>query len=159
MLKTAKATAVQRCVECYEDWRVAKAKAADALQTLQSGADDESRCEAHSAAQTEVGRKSEDLQEARVAVDAASTALDDEYIKRQPDGKAAMAILKRRRAALDQEVKRCAHIHISCQKAVERAMQSRKHNPKDRFAILKEREAEAYAVLQKATVLAQASSD
>ena len=157
MLKTAKATAAQKCATCYEEWQAATANAAVTLQAV-ADCDDDSECEADAQAQRDVELKFDDLQVSRAALDAASTALDDEYIKRQPDGKAALAIVKKRKAALGQEVKRCQGVHISCQKAIERAMQAKKPYTPERFASLRESETAASDALSKATqALAQAS--
>ena len=133
----------------FEELQEAKTIATLAVAAYEADKEDGELATAQCTASVVYERKKLEVESAREAFDTAVLALDNAYIDRQPDSKIAVAILKKRVATATQEVKRLRLAHISCQKAVERAMQ-RRHVEPEVFKHLRAEEVKAKDALDKA---------
>ena len=149
-MKANKARLSQARATCFEELQDAKAIATLASEACEGDEDDADLATAESKANGEVEKKRHEFESAQEAFDTATLALDTEYLTRQPGSKVAVAILKKRATTAAQEVKRLRNAHIACQKAVERAMQSKKPVAAELFKKLRVEEAAAQDALDKA---------
>ena len=150
VMRVEKAKLSHALAVCFEELNDAKTLATHALAAYEVDKEDVELAAAQGTASCDVEPKRLAFESAREAVDAATIVLDDEYIRRQPTGKVALAIVKKRAATVAHEVRRLRAAHIACQKAVERAMQSKKPVVAEVFKKLREAEVNAKDALDKA---------
>ena len=154
VLKVDKAKLSQALAACFEALQDAKTLATLAIEAYEADKEDGELGTAQCTACRDVEKKRLALESAQEAFDNATLALDDEYLTRQPDSKVAVAILKKRATTAAHEVKRLRTAHIACQKAVERAMQSKKQVASEVFKKLRAEESAAQDALDKAMLAA-----